>query len=48
MDHTSQYSRTAERPPAIDTRGGKTSENSFTVADLVVEYSVGSWVDFCS
>ena len=42
VDHTSQWLRIAERPPARDLRGGKTSEDSFTrlTANLVAAYVV--------
>jgi len=47
MDRTSQCFRMAERPPATDLRGGKTSEDSFTIciANLVVEYAVDFRLD---
>jgi len=47
MDHTSQCFRMAERPPATDLRGGKTSEDSFTIwmASLVAEYAVDFRLD---
>ena len=47
MDRTSQCFRMAERPPATDLRGGKTSEDSFTIwiASLVVEYAVDFRLD---
>ena len=42
MDHTSEFSRIAQRPPTTDLSGGKASEDSFTarrnnlaVADVV-------------
>ena len=40
--HTSQWSKIAESPPTTDLRGGKTSEDSFTMlmANLVVAYAV--------
>jgi hypothetical protein len=39
VERTSQYSRMAERHPATDFRGGKTSEDSFTmfIANLIVD-----------
>ena len=42
VGHTSQWFRIAERPPAMDLRGGKASEDSFTrlTANLVAEYTV--------
>ena len=42
MNCTSQWSKIAERPAATDLRGGKTSEDSFTIlmASFVVEYAV--------
>jgi hypothetical protein len=42
MDSTSQCFRMAERPATTDLRGGKTSEDSFTMlmASLVAEYAV--------
>jgi len=47
MDRTSQCLRIAERPPATDLRGGKASEDSFTIwmANLVVEYAVDFRLD---
>jgi len=50
MDHTSQWFRIAERPPAMDLRGGKASADSFTIlmANLVAEYAVDFWRDFFS
>ena len=47
MDHTSQWSRIAERLPATDLRGGKTSEDSFTmlIPNLVAEYAVDFQLD---
>jgi len=40
----------AERPPATDLRGGKTSEESFTIlmASLVVAYAVDFQSDLFS
>ena len=40
--HTSQWSRITESPPATDLRGGKASEDPFTIlmANLVVAYAV--------
>ena len=40
--HTSQWLRIAERPPTADLRGGKASEDSFTIliANLVAAYAV--------
>jgi hypothetical protein len=40
----------AERPPTTDLRGGKTSDDSFTIlmANLVVEYAVDFQVDVFS
>ena len=40
--HTSQWFRMVESPPATDLRGGKASEDSFTIwiASLVVAYTV--------
>ena len=40
----------AESPPATDLRGGKTSEDSFTIlmANLVVEYAVDVQLDLFS
>lgn len=50
MEHTSQRSRMAERPPATDLRGGKPSEDSFTNfrANLVVAYAVDFQSDLLS
>ena len=31
MDHTSEFSRIAQSPPAMDLSGGMVSEDSFTV-----------------
>ena len=47
---TSQWSRTAERPPAMDLRGGNASEDSFTrfMANLVVAYVVDFQSDLLS
>ena len=47
---TSQCFRMAERPPATDLRGGKASEDSFTIwmASLVVEYALDFQFDFFS
>ena len=40
--HTSQWSRIADSPPTTDLRGGKASEDPFTMlmANLVVAYAV--------
>jgi len=50
MNCTSQWFRIAERPPTTDLRGGKASEDSFTIliANLVVEYTVDFWLDLFS
>ena len=50
MDCTSQCCKMAERPPATDLRGGKASEDSFTIliANLVVEYAVDFQLDSSS
>ena len=46
MDCTSQWLRMAERPPATDLRGGKTSEDSFTI--LMANFVAAYVVDFQS
>ena len=46
MDHTSQWFMMAERPPASDLRGGKASEDSFTM--LMANFVVAYVVDFQS
>jgi hypothetical protein len=50
VGRTSQCCRIAERPPTRDLRGGKTSEDSFTIlmANLVVEYAVDFQLDLVS
>jgi len=50
INHTSQWSRIAERPPARDLRGGKASEDSFTrwAASLVAAYEVEIQFDLFS
>ena len=50
MDHTSQWFRMAERPPATDLRGGKASDESFTIwtASLVAAYVVDFQSDLVS
>jgi len=45
-NHTSQWFRMTERPPATDLRGGKTSEDSFTI--LMASLVVACAVDFQS
>jgi hypothetical protein len=50
IDSTSQCCRMAEKPPATDLSGGKTSEDSFTIlmANLVAEYVVDFQLDLFS
>ena len=50
IDRTSQCFKMAERPPTMDLRGGKTSDDSFTIlmANLVVEYAVDFQVELFS
>ena len=50
VERTSQYCKMTERPPATDLRGGKTSEDSFTMltASLVVAYVVDFQLGFFS
>jgi len=50
MDHTSQWLKMAERPPATDLRGGKASEDSFIIlmANFVVAYVVDFQSDLLS
>jgi len=48
MGRTSQWFRMAERPPTVDLRGGKASEDSFSrlMTNLTVAYKVDSRADF--
>jgi len=50
MGRTSQFLRIAERLPATDLRGGKASEESFTIlmANLVAENAVNFQLVFFS
>jgi len=50
LNHTSQWLRMAERPPARDLRGGKASEDSFIIwaANFVVVYAVDAQFDLFS